>query len=231
MASVTKLRTISSVNDTRIQLNNSSFARKWSSTLGTSWTKIRVWARISVTDSGADLTSTPRFAIGIQSGDTTRFLDAGGPTNWCGMITNVATISRTAGPPVLYGAGSLYYAAKKVGTTLTLASTLNGNTIRLGYDATTANRICVAVEITKGSPNYNFISLSQTGTAADLSLATLEAQIVLATPSIAQHIYNSGGSINLAVSEAAGTFDAVGFAWNHSDSLVELSEHGVVKLA
>jgi hypothetical protein len=230
--SVIKARTISSATDNRIQLSNSNFARTWASSLGTSWTKIRIACRMSVTDSSANITSTPRFAFGIQSGTSTLFMDSGGPNNWCGINSALASITRSAGPPVVYTGSALYNAAKKIGTTLTQGGNPDGNTITLGFDATTANRIVLGVDITKGSPNYNFVTWSRTNTtSADVTAATFLSQVYLSTPSITNHNFNSGGSINLAVSESGGTFDSVGIAWDHSDALIELSDLVVVKLS
>jgi hypothetical protein len=63
----------------------------------------------------------------------------------------------------------------------------------------------------------------------DVTLATYLAQIVLASPSITNH---AAESATLAVDEASnGYFDSVGFSWNRTDALIELSDVTVVRLS
>ena len=234
MATTVKLRTISAVDDKRIQLSNSCCARKWTTDLGTSWNSIRVGCRISITDSGANLTSTPRLAFGIQSGITNLWLDANGPTNWCGIVTTPATLTRHAGPPAYYDVGNevMYLVAKKVGTTLTTGAAAWGSTfLPFLFDATTASRSVIFLDILKGSPNYTFATMvhDQLGSVGDVSLYTYLSRIILATPTVANHNRNTG--VTLAVSESAGTFDSVGISWDHSDALIEISDITVVRLS
>lgn len=230
MGAIVKARTISAVVDNRIQLNNSSCTRLWSADLGTTWNSIRIGCRITIQENGGNITSTPRLAFGIQSGDTTKFMDVGGPTNWCGIISNIATWTRNAGPPVRYDALALWHTAKKVGTVLTVGTDFSGGTTYTTFDATTDNRACIFVTITKGSPNYTFTLASRNSTASgDILLATYLQQIVIAVPTLTNH--NNSAGITQAVDEVAGSFNAVGIAWDHSDALVELSDVTVVRLS
>src|ERR1044071_4256722 len=103
MPTTVKTRTFSSVQDNRSRLSNSNYARLWSSSVGTSWTTIRIFCRISIEDAGANLTSTPRFAFGISSGTANIFQDTT-TTHWLGLLWNIATWTRDAGPPVIYRA-------------------------------------------------------------------------------------------------------------------------------
>jgi hypothetical protein len=234
MSSVIKDRTISSVVDKRVQLKNSSCARLWSSSIGTSWTKVRVAARITITDSGAALTGTPKFAFGMQSGAATDgsnlFLSSGGPVHWFGIYTSgLATWNRAAGPPVLYGNGAVScgLTSKKIGTTIT--SGANAYYPEL-VDATTAGRGVLFLDVTKGSPNFTLNVFARTvATSNDVDLATYLAQVVLDSPTVTNHTFL--GAQTLAIDEATnGFFNAVGFAWNRSDALIELSDVTVVKL-
>ena len=236
MATTVKLRTISAVDDKRIQLSNSCCARKWTTDLGTSWTKIRVGARVSITDSGATLTSTPRFAFGIQSGISNLFLDAGGPTHWAGVVSYEASWGRYV-TPVKYDlsgeSGPCMKVSKKIATSLTEGSTVASARICIA-DATVASRIVMFLDITKGSPNFTFNLFTWqnnigNGAMGDVTLATYLAQIVLASPSITNH---AAESATLAVDEASnGYFDSVGFSWNRTDALIELSDVTVVRLS
>src|SRR5439155_18962959 len=72
-ASSIKLRTYSSVDDKRIALSNSHFARPHGVA---SWSKIRIAFRCSMTDSGAALTGSPDFSIGLCAGTTNIYKDA-----------------------------------------------------------------------------------------------------------------------------------------------------------
>lgn len=228
MASTILLRTISSVADKRIVLQNSNFARPFTIPLG--WTKLRFGVRLSMTDSGANVTSTPRLAIGLCSGNTNLFLDAT-TTHFLGFIWNAATWTRQVGPPVSYypGAGAVCL-AKRIGTTNTIVGTPGENP--LIYDATTANRNAVYCDITKGSPNFTGkLFIRTVAAASDVDLNTFLTQSELASPTITNHSVLTGVS-TIAIDEAAnGTLDHVCVAWDRSTPQIEISDLVVVKLA
>ncbi len=232
MASSTKLRTFSAVDDVRIKLTNSNFVRPWSSSIGTNWTKIRVAARISIEDSGASIVSTPRFAFGICSGTSNIFMDAT-TVHWCGVCSDGSVISRTAGPPAYYSGGNIYRAAKRIGSTLTIGSDITGGytDVGLAVDCTTQNRQVICLDITKGNPDFTIGGIMKyPNTAADISLAAYLSGISVATPGFTNHTQFAG--VTLAIDEATyGYFNAVNIAWDRSSPAIEISDLNVVKLA
>lgn len=231
--SVIKDRTISSVVDKRIQLSNSNFARLWSSTLGTSWTKIRLACRFSITDSGGNITGDPRWAFGIQSG-TNLFMSAGGPTHWCGFLSDNASWGRsTSGGFVVYtiDVATGGAPAKKINTTVTAGGAF-GTIAPIITEAGQAFRSVFLLDITKGSPNFTFanIRVRSNSTVSDVDLTTFLTEIEVASPTFANH--GSNGSSTVAIDEGTnGSFNAVGIAWNKSAAMIELSDLAVVKLS
>lgn len=233
-ASVIKDRTISSVSDKRIQLSNSNFARLWSSTLGTSWTKIRLAVRFGITDSGSNITGSPRFAFGIQVGTTNLFMDAGGPSHWCGFLSVDSSWSRsTSGGVGYYSIDSATGGApqKKINTTITSGGVF-GTVAPIITDATAAWRSAFLLDITKGSPNFTFANLRvrSNTTIADITQTDFLTEIENAAPSFANH--SSNGSSTVAIDESTnGFFNAVGIAWNKTAALIELSDLAIVKIS
>jgi len=227
-ASVIKARTFSSVVDNRIQLSNSNFARLWSSDLGTSWTTLRLACRISMTLTGADLTSTPRFSYGVCSGTSNIYMDAT-TTHWYGLLSiESAWYYYTNGYAFGYG-GTHPQPTKRITTTNTSGS--SWNVTPRAVNSTTENRSVLFLDITKGSPNFTGKIFCRNGdTTGDVTLATYLAQAVLSSPTVTNHTMSS--DVTLAIDEATnGYFNAVNIAWNRSDALMEISDIAVVRLA
>lgn len=228
MASTILLRTFSGVDDKRIVLTNSNFARPFSIPSG--WTKLRVALRISITDTGGDITSNPRLAMGLCSGSSNIFLDAT-TTHFVGALQDEATWSRQAGPPVRYvePAGG-WVPAKRVGSTTTKGATFYGSALIM-FDATTANRSAKFVDIEKGSPNYTLnIFGREQNAASDVSPEQFLAQAELATPTITNHSLRTAQTI--AVNEGTdGVLDHVCVAWDRSAPNIEISDIALIKLA
>lgn len=218
--------------DQRIVLQNSNFARLHS--LGTSWSKIRVGMRFSMTNTGADLTGTPLFAMGLCAGTTNIYLDAttdhfvghgGNATTWGYTVAGSGNMTR-------YTPGTGFiYAFKKVGTALTFSGVALAAPI-FPADATAATRRLHFVDITKGSPNFTiggFVCTNMTASPDVLDTDFL-AQIVLPTPSFANHTYYTGQTI--AVNEVAnGYLTHASIAWNRSSPTFEICDFAVVQLA
>lgn len=225
MASVIKVRTISAVTETSIQMVNSHFARLIS--IGTGWNKVRVGIRLHMEDTGVDAVSTPRFAMGFCSGTANQFGDAT-TTHFVGILSDAATWS--VAPGVRYAAANMFKPAKKVGVTTTLGATAFG-TVFIPAPASTANRNLMFVDITKGSPNYSFHQFATSATpTTDVSAATFLSQMELATPSLTEHTYY--GPQTLAVDEGAdGTLDAINFSWDRTNPYIEICDIAVAILS
>lgn len=222
------------MDDKRIVLMNSQFGRAHG--VGT-WTKLRIGLRMIMNNTGANITGTPRFYVGLCSGTTNMIMDAT-TNNWCGVATASATWEYTAGPPKVYtGSGSVVLrAAKRVGSTYTENATqLNDQGAwAVQADATLANRFLHFIDITKGSPNYTFDAAfmrTNTGTLLDSSLATFLSQVVLDPPNAQGGHTAANTPLTLAVDESGGTFTHVNIGWNQATPTIEICDLAVVKLA
>ena len=184
-------------------------------------------------NTGANLTGTPLFGIGLCAGTSNILLDAT-TTHFVGMISNGATwtyAAAAAGNMTRYGMGnSTLTPGKRVGSTISVFSGF-ATAPFFTADATTATRRMMFVDLTKGSPNFTFAALFCSGTAASPDVLDTDflAQVVLSTPSFTNHTY-SGGS-TLAVSETDGTLTHVNVAWNRSTPTFEICDLAVVQLA
>lgn len=227
MASVIKERTISAVVDKRIQHVNSNWARPWPLSIGTSWTKIRVGVRAIMDNTGANLSSTPRFAIGVCSGSTNLLFDAT-TTHFVGWQSSSATWVYAAGPPIVYSFDVV--AIKRVAAVTTSTAAISVGSSIAG-DPTTTNRGMFFCDITKGSPNFTIDIFSHTTAAAgDVTLADFLAQVPLAVPVFAGH--NFGGAQPLAVDEGAdGTLDHVLVGWDRAAPVLEICDMAIVRLS
>src|ERR1041385_3392522 len=125
MASSILLRTYSSVDDKRIVLKNSHFSRLHG--VNSSWNAIRVALRVSITDFGSNLGSTPEFVVGLCSGTTNVYKDST-TTHFVGMQTSGTTWTRQTnlGVPTYTTGASSIRPMKRVGTTTT-TGTSGGN--------------------------------------------------------------------------------------------------------
>lgn len=227
MASVIKERTISAVVDKRIQHVNSNWARPWPLSIGTSWTKIRVGVRAIMDNTGANLSSTPRFAVGVCSGDTNLLFDAT-TTHFLGWQQSAATMIYAAGPPISYSFDA--YPLKRVGVTTTTAANIAVGAF-INADPTTANRAMYFCDITKGAPNYTigFFGRNVSG-AGDVTEADFLAQVALAVPAFAQH--GAGVAQPIAVDEGVdGTFDHVLVGWDRTTPVLEICDVAIVRLS
>ena len=234
MSNTIKSRTFSLVEDKRARLSNSNFARVWSSDLGTSWTTIRVGCRISMENTSANLTSTPRFAFGICSGTSNIYMDTT-TTHWCGILTNAATwVTATNNGVLVYSVenGSGPNVAKRIGSTLTVGSAFG--VANMIWDCTVASRSAFFLDITKGSPNFSFKIFSYTTqnsfvSGPDVSVDTLLTQLPLSSPTISNH--GSSGAVTQAIDEATnGYFNAVNISWDRTSPAIEISDLAVVRL-
>lgn len=214
--------TITTVSgDKRILLTNSGFARPIY--IGTNWTKIRIGMRVCQTDAGADLSGTPRWAVGVSSGSTNIFGDST-VDNWIGVVTNTATPLRANIPPVTCPWS--HAIAKKVGSTLTIGGT--SATLAPSWDTSILN--AYFVDITKGSPNYTvgIFGRGYDGVAnVNISLANYLKELETASPSLANYTSASG---TIAADESTGTFTHVNISWNRQASQFQISDLAVIRM-
>src|SRR5438874_10104744 len=122
-ASSIKSRTYSSIVDQRIALSNSHFARPHGIT--SAWTKLRIALRLSMTDSGAAITGSPDFSIGLCAGTTNIYKDST-TDHFVGIQTQASSWTRSGTTYYTASGGGLPYLKpmKRIGSTTTLGSQL-----------------------------------------------------------------------------------------------------------
>jgi hypothetical protein len=227
MASVIKLRTIGGVDDKRIQLVNSNFARPF--TVSTTWSKLRVGVRWIMGNTGANLTGTPKLFFGLCSGSTNLPLDPS-TTHFLGIYNVAATWTYQAGPPVRYAHGSSSFSVgKRVGTTNTSFGT--PGQIYTSALETQAYRQAMFVDITKGSPNFTVGCLYPSAVPSiDVSQDDFLTQMVLPTPVLTGHTFTAG-SAGACDEGVDGTLNHVYCGWDRVSPVFEICDLAVAKLA
>lgn len=230
-----RLRTVSAVDDKRIVLSNSQFARPIP--FGTTWNKIRIGVRLDCTTSGGNLTGTPRFAVGLCSGNTDLYGDAT-TTHFVGVRTNEATWTLTNSNRYLVN-GSTLSPHKKVGTIFTAGTAFfPGVQWGIGAGAATpvADRTQFILEITKGSPNFTLQMLgwiNPGGVAAPVDNSDVAFYTNMegaGNPAATNHTFSAANT--LAVDEGvSGSFDHINIFWDRTTSEIELSDLAVARIS
>lgn len=231
-ASTILKRTYSSVDDQRIVLSNSHFARLHGVS---SWSKLRVALRISMTDSGGNLASTPEFFVGLCSGTTNIYKDS--TTDHCvGVQTFSSGWTRNTSSFTAWytSGGSAIRPIKKVGSTVTNGSAIGADGLNLPADVTsgTPHRAVYFVDISTGSPNYTVQTYYWTtgSNFTDWSASDFLTNAELDSPSVSQ--FGKSATQTIAVNEGTdGTLNAVNVYWDRTTPQIEISDLAVVKLA
>jgi hypothetical protein len=190
--------------------------------------------RLSLDDSGANITGTPRFVAGILNAPSSGV--ANGPlsastSHFVGMRTRAASFVRAAGPPVNYLASTGMELFKRVGTTNTTTA-IAGNWRNVAEP--TSYRWPLVLEIEKGSPNYTLTVLYWSGavlatdftegaTAGAMEPDTMaQAETYLESIAAASFTTVSG---TIAVDEGVdGSLNALVFGWNQAAPLMHFSD-------
>jgi hypothetical protein len=233
--------TVSSVEDRRLVLNNAQAARVID--IGSSWSTLRLGIRYCVDDTGANITGTPRFYLGLLASPSAGM--ANGPlglvtSHFLGFRSGFATWTRQVGPPINYIAenGDLNRLIKKVNNTVTTTGT--GIAIRAGVNAV-PNRSALIIEIVKGSPNFTINFCSPIGAPSDIpnpnaminafQLATM-ANIATYLNGLFSGSYSANPTGTIAVDEGTnGSLNAICVAWDRSVPVMRISEILWAKMA
>lgn len=226
-------RTFSAIEDKRILLSNSQFARPFSLP---GWSKLRIAMRLNMRNTGADL-ADPFFYVGICSGSTNKIMDAT-TTNWVGVKSNQGSSQWRYWPanPIEYYAPR-FRATRRVGSTTTdnNADITNGATWALPADATLEKRVMMFVDISRDTPAPGTYTIdmpiyysSVPTTVSDVSVADFLTQSVAASPAYSTH--TSGVPRTLVVDEAPGVFNHVNIGWDQVTPIIEICDLRVVKL-
>lgn len=188
-------------------------ARKLSAIiLSEGWTRLRVGVRIKPSDSGANLTGTPRFGLGLCAGSSNILGDAT-PDHFVGIITNDATWTRSTSQ-TRYTVNPVDI-AKNVDGVLTTGSSISTTLV-----LTTGFWKLLLVDITKGSPNFtvNMVLFPNANSTTDASEANFLAKMMDDVPAFTNH--TAGSAQTIAVNEGTdGTLDHVNFWWDNATAM------------
>lgn len=209
---------------------------QWAATLaiGTSWTRLRIGARIMIDDLGSNITGTPRLYLGVASDPSATFangpLSGTGTKHFLGFISSASTWTRNAGPPVYYSLAAAQVVGKKVGSTITMGT---GNaTQRYVADSTRRWIYFVEIDKTGGSPYTVYTTLTNATTPADQDEDTMiNAMEVDAFASAATLIADGSLNATVAVDEVTdGDLNAICCAWDRNAVDMHASEMFFAKM-
>jgi hypothetical protein len=239
MATLITSRTVGSVVDRRVVLNNSHIARVFS--IGTNWNEIWIGGRYCFEDSGSNISGTPLLKMGLASDPNAGFTN--GPLNstckhFIGVRNVQATVVRLTTTLIRYQ--FVMRGLKKIGSTVTEASLFSGATGTNEVSAVPATiRSAWILRVLKGSPNFTiqFIVVQTAHTdipSSDTIISAMQTANLDAAAAVFNAVagggYNDTGAVTLAVDEATnGYFNAACMAWNQSAIDVEFSELFFVK--
>lgn len=195
------------------------------------WTTVRIGVRFCI-PSLSSIPGTPRLYIGMCNGLTNGIGDSV-TTNFVGMITNTATLTRTSlvGPPLnVYTGNNAFRVVKKVASTTTLGAGDSSGLLFMSMQAPV--RLGFILQIAKGSPNYTMqfaLPVSNGTTALDLTDAEMTGFMEMTNMSDASTIkvnWAGGAFTNntIATDETAGVFNAINVFWDRTAAPLEISD-------
>ena len=202
---------------------------QWAATIvaGTSWNRIRVACRMSLTDSGANLTGTPKLYLGMLASPAAGLTN--GPlgsstSHFVGVMPEDSTWTRLTSGGIHYQADGQHI-GKKIGSTRTHAGAAFDQ--RFSGAEATPFRMIYHVEIEKGSPNFTIRTAGVAASPVDHSLTTLISTLESSTMTGANALLTGYGNQNntLAVDESAdGFLNAICIGWDRTSSALHVSE-------
>lgn len=208
--------------DGRIVMTNARFARPLPSAFLSGWTKIRVALFLQLVDSAADITGTPRFAVGLCAGSTNIIGDTT-TDHFVGVMSTSATWTRSTSA-IRYS--SIIGPSKRVGTTIT-----PGTAFATTMTMHTTNPALFFVDITKGSPNYTVQGFYNAAVGA---AATTEANFlsisVMAVPAHTNHVLPAAQTI-AADEDVDGVLNHACVWWNQTTPTISVGALRVYRLA
>jgi hypothetical protein len=217
--------------ENRLILGADRIARQPSFMLGTTWQKMRIGMRLCMSDSGANV-SPADFIVGVCSGNSSIYGDSGSaPKHFYGisLVGSFATFTRGTSPTRYGCAFSSGICFVNGSLSTSSATNMEPSTWNIGADD--SSRTLFFVDITKGNPAWSLTYFRNTNTACtDVDKDTFDAQVILPSPSLTDHSFQSPQSWN--VNEAAnGYMDHININWNFAIPVFKISDITVVKLA
>ena len=224
MASTIQSQTIGSA-DKCIALAASQFGRAHG--YGDNWNTLRVGINYNVESTAANLVGTV-LRVGLCHGTTNMPGDATTDNSYGIKFQATWSYSTTAWTHYLQQTSGDPFAFSRVGSVETTSVT--NATPNIG----TVNgiRVCLFLDIIKGSPNYTFKLFYCNGTPSDTTPTTFLAQVASAAPALGGHTYASPTGTSLAIDTGTnGILDTVYVGWNLLTPRIFIGNLAVVRLA
>jgi hypothetical protein len=226
----TILYEVAADGDVRAYLAGNTLRRTLS--IGSNWTRLRIGIRFSYEDTGATLTGTPRFVLGLCSGTANPWNNGASTTlNFIGVRQVNASVTRNIVGDSTHFAGALQ-PFKRLGITSTTGTTFTNAWVGSAQPATRRNLLFL--DILKGSPNYTLHGFYRDSTVgADVTRAKFIEQVEVVSSVVSNHSWTDGGPLGagktLAFDEVAGALDTVNIAWDRSAPKIYISDLAIVR--
>lgn len=218
---------VDSSGDKRIELTNAALARAFD--IG-EWTTLRLGLRFVNNGTGDLGAVTPRFIVGLQSGESDLVLD--GSTNFLGTRTTDASWSYNSSGWDAYRITTSY--SKCVSTSWTTLTTVSSSYPAPYYYSSNGEigtGCCMMIiEFSKGSPNWTLLGLFPYGsTGYAVSRAELLVHMTeLSLTAPTGHVI--GTSRSVAFDEVAGVLDHVAIGWDRPEFGFQISDIAISKI-
>lgn len=223
-------RTISSIEDRRIQLAGSNIARKMS--ILDDWTTLRIGLRVcfvpSTPGTGALLTGTPRFIFGVCSG-LVNTVGAETPGHFYGIRTTSATCEyKTTGNDV-YGANGIASGITWIALKYENGSLTSGVSGKFGAFSAepTIVRSCLFLELTKtgGNMAIQLCAPTDVGAKTDISQGSFfNVMEGVTMTGLSGYTLNSAETISTLDEATYGVLDTVNVFWDRITQKMEICD-------
>ena len=215
-------RTVDLTEDKRGVASNGTYARLLEA--GNTWNRIVIGFRYAFSGADRSQAGSVRLALGLSNGITNVFGEET-TNNFCGLVTDEATLTYNAGGGFPFWDGVVatnadLVAATRVGTTLTTGSVVHQALLTLAASA--GIRHAIFIDITKGSPNFTLnagVPSSVGVEDTDITKAEFESFFDDYSADLDQIAtwnlqWSKGSDQTIAVDEAGdGDLTAINFAW------------------
>lgn len=216
-----KAVTIGGTPDNFIQMNNGLFGRALP--MGTDWSIVRVGLRGLFTNSGVNLTGTPKLWIAVGNGTTQMIGD--------GYIKNAIVLKHTTATWG-YSAGYFQLGDSWSGEWITNNAFQGGISPSFGGGPRYPNSDKRGVWYVDFRKSQGGIRLfCPTSPSWDISATEFYNNMTVDTPTINGHGQSAMWSFGWTPSEANGAFDTAQVYWDRADSYFQISDFAVAKLA
>lgn len=223
-------RTISSIEDRRIQLAGSNIARKMS--ILDDWTTLRIGLRVcfvpSTPGTGFVLTGTPVFAFGVCSGVVNTY-GSESPSHFVGIRTTSTSTEYKISGNDIYGATSTTSGCTWLATRYQNGSLTSGASGKFGaFSAELATiRSCLFLQLDKvgGNISVQLYAPTDVGAKTDISQGSFfNVMEGVTMTGLSNYTLNSAETISTLDEATYGVLDTVNVFWDRITQKMEICD-------